>query len=130
MHIHFTLDQARRALVYVRPIVQDVQREAQKLYKLNLANSVEEKKIHAQLGTIEHLLEELVLVGCFCRNMEKGIIDFPAKKGGREIFYSWSLDENEQIFWRYVEEPYECRHSLNESVTKNNETTDPVTSLH
>jgi hypothetical protein len=129
MQKNFTLEQTRRALIFVKPVVKDIQTEAVRLRKLRTIGSYEESTMQNQLTRIESLLEELQLVGCFCRNLEKGIIDFPSKHCNDDIYYSWSPEES-TLHWRLTNEAYECRRSLEEESIESNGTIDPATSIH
>jgi hypothetical protein len=58
-----------------------------------------------------HRLDE---IGCVLRDMELGLVDFPARAGGREVFLCWRLGEPQIRFWHGTMEGYAGRKPLAE----------------
>ncbi|MFH1800944.1 MAG: DUF2203 family protein [Candidatus Omnitrophota bacterium] len=55
-----------------------------------------EDGIHALEEAIEDLakdVEAIVAMGCFLRNIEKGLVEFFGTHEGQEIYFSWQLGE-------------------------------------
>ena len=54
-------------------------------------------------------LEELDLL---VRDLEAGLIDFPALRGGQEVYLSWQVDEQEVGHWHNAETGFPTRLPL------------------
>ena len=63
--------------------------------------------VAATLG-FEHLEELDLLV----RDLEAGLIDFPALRDGREVYLCWQVDEHEVGHWHTAEAGYPSRFPL------------------
>jgi hypothetical protein len=50
-------------------------------------------------GRIDGCLEELALVGCRMRDLEQGLVEFPAELDGRSVLLSWRVGESEVAHW-------------------------------
>jgi hypothetical protein len=63
--------------------------------------------VAATLG-FEHLEDLDLLV----RDLESGLIDFPALRDGREVYLSWQVDEAEVGHWHAAETGHTGRYPL------------------
>ena len=50
-------------------------------------------------GRIDGCLEELAQVGCRMRDLERGLVEFPAELEGRPVLLSWQVGESEVAHW-------------------------------
>lgn len=46
------------------------------------------------------------------KDLERGLVDFPALIGGREVFLCWEQDENDVEFWHELDGGYSGRERL------------------
>ena len=46
------------------------------------------------------------------KDIERGLLDFPAIIGGREVFLCWEQDEDDIEFWHDLESGYAGRERL------------------
>jgi hypothetical protein len=46
------------------------------------------------------------------KDLERGLIDFPAFVGGKEVFLCWEQDEEEVEFWHDIDSGYAGREKL------------------
>jgi hypothetical protein len=46
------------------------------------------------------------------KDLERGLIDFPAFIGGKEVFLCWEQDEDEVEFWHDIDSGYAGREKL------------------
>ncbi|MDR7545770.1 MAG: DUF2203 domain-containing protein [Armatimonadota bacterium] len=53
-------------------------------------------------------------IGCVLRDLDLGLIDFPARAGEREVFLCWRLGEDTVRFWHGADEGYAGRKPLSE----------------
>lgn len=60
------------------------------------------------------VLEALAEIGCVLRDVDRGLVDFPARAGGADIFLCWALGEDRIGFWHGSTEGYAGRRPLSE----------------
>ena len=116
----FTLDQANNALVFVRPILEDIQNIWHELRKLKIEENPDEDEIHIRMEKIEHFIEELQQVGCVLKDLERGIIDFPSYFKDQPIYLCWRLGEEKIEHWHSINTNYKGRHEIDEEFILHN----------
>lgn len=52
----------------------------------------------AEVARFASLIQEVNKSGCILKDIDKGLVDFPFKKDGREVYLCWMLGE-ESIGW-------------------------------
>ncbi|HET7456360.1 MAG TPA: DUF2203 domain-containing protein [Gemmatimonadaceae bacterium] len=111
----YTVEQANRSLPLVRRIVEDVvsqyRRWQDRVRELETLNAVRtaaddipratelEAEIHALAVEIEGFRRELRDLGLEVKDYSRGLVDFPAVIGGREVFLCWRIGEPAVQFW-------------------------------
>ena len=89
--------QANRTLPLVRRIVDDVLQRGRELRQL--ASSTPDERGQARIARLQaelaHLSGELEQIGCSYKDwgFELGLVDFPARIGGRAVLLCWRSDE-------------------------------------
>ncbi len=70
---------------------------------------------------VEHLavelqegIREIESWGCVVKDLEFGLVDFPARRGRDEVYLCWRLGEPRIAFWHGVEEGFAGRKPLDE----------------
>ncbi len=64
------------------------------------------------LGKMKELLEEFHEREIFIKDLGRGLIDFPALIGGREVFLCWEKDEDDIEFWHDIDTGFAGRERL------------------
>jgi hypothetical protein len=64
------------------------------------------------LAEIKSLFQEFKSREIFVKDMERGLIDFPALIGGREVFLCWEKDDEDIEFWHDIDSGYAGREPL------------------
>ncbi len=127
----FTPKEANDALREIRPLVEEVvshRREQQRLQADRLALAA---KIAGNGGGIDSaILGELVEAeqrerveiarcvneihgrGAIVKDLDEGLVDFPAFREGEEILLCWRLGEAEVAYWHGLEEGFAGRKQL------------------
>jgi hypothetical protein len=120
---HYTRDEARELLPQVR---QWVERGAQlhaamakcegRLKGLmapgcDLGGDLVNKWIRS-IADLEAVLREFQQREIQLKDMERGLVDFPAIIGGREVFLCWEKDEEDIEFWHDLDAGYAGRERL------------------
>ena len=91
----FTRAQAEALLPKVRPLLEDLQRRVA-AYRRRASDPVARE--------IEALLREISELGAEVKDPDRGLIDFPTVRRGREIYLCWQLGDGDRIaFWHDLE---------------------------
>ena len=61
---------------------------------------------------VQRLLGALQEAGIVVRDIDRGLIDFPAIREGREVYLCWELGEDEIEYWHDLESGYRGRQPL------------------
>jgi len=64
------------------------------------------------LAAMQQLLAEFQCREIFIKDLSRGLVDFPALIGGREVFLCWESDEDTVEFWHDLETGYGGREKL------------------
>jgi hypothetical protein len=65
-----------------------------------------------ELAGIQAVLLEFQTRGIQLKDLSRGLLDFPALIGGREVFLCWEADEDTVEFWHDLETGYGGREKL------------------
>jgi hypothetical protein len=120
---HYTVDQANAALDWV----------AERLEKLRAAREqLSDEEARAALGEaapsngggapgrvvseaflqLQRTLGELQAMEVVLRDLERGLVDFPAMRDGREVYLCWEAGEPAIEFWHDLDAGYGGRQPL------------------
>lgn len=61
---------------------------------------------------VRRILETVERVGIVLRDIDRGLVDFPALIDGREVYLCWELGEDEVGYWHDLEGGYGGREPL------------------
>ncbi|MBP9901217.1 MAG: DUF2203 domain-containing protein [Verrucomicrobiota bacterium] len=64
------------------------------------------------LAEMQDLLGEFQRREIFIKDLERGLLDFPAIIGGKEVFLCWEQDETSVEFWHDLDTGYTGRERL------------------
>jgi hypothetical protein len=64
------------------------------------------------LGTLRRDVESVIERGVILRDPETGLIDFPARREGRDVFLCWRLGEERVMFWHSPDTGFGGRRPL------------------
>ncbi|MEW9032605.1 MAG: DUF2203 domain-containing protein [Planifilum fimeticola] len=133
---YFTLEEANRLIPFLRGEVEQLQAlkrefevqfsELRRLKMLHGAGNVTMERedpffeMEARLeflqiqarGIIRRIHEAEVQL----KDIDMGLVDFPAKLNGQEVFFCWRLGEDRIRHWHYVWEGYYYRKSLDDEL--------------
>jgi hypothetical protein len=70
------------------------------------------RDVAAPLVELSRALGELEAVDVVLRDIDRGLIDFPAIRDGEEIYLCWLLDEDEISYWHEPEAGFAGRQPL------------------
>jgi hypothetical protein len=61
---------------------------------------------------MRELLQEFHEREIFIKDLDRGLVDFPAVVGGKEVFLCWEKDEADVEFWHDIDSGYSGREPL------------------
>lgn len=127
----FTIEQANAALPLVRAIVNDLVHLSQEVterrqrvsFLLNNRERNENDPYWQELAAVKDSLEqdslrlreyvdELRQLGIEPKSAVDGVVDFPSKFEGRDVFLCWKLGESEVLHWHEIDSGFEERRPL------------------
>lgn len=74
--------------------------------------SAKRERWRRTIARVEELLERLQEWGIVLRDVEQGLVDFPAVVDGAEAFLCWRLGEPEVRYWHLPDEGFAGRRPL------------------
>ena len=110
----FTPQKANETLPLVKKIVSDILETGQRMRALSAkigAGADEDPAVVGLIDQLEGLFEELEAIGCSYRdwNFTMGLVDFPAKIGGKEVLLCWRSDEPELRYYHEIDSGFAGR---------------------
>ena len=110
------LPQIRRWLGQLNQLREDLQRCEKRLSGLteqgnDIGGATVNNWIRA-LADMQDLLAEFQRREIFIKDLERGLLDFPALIGDKEVFLCWESDEDAVEFWHDLETGFGGRERL------------------
>ena len=128
---HFTPEEANAALAQVRPLVERmVERRGAHRQALERQEELEARirgngggippaVLAEAAAEIERLERELAKIvdeigehGAEVKDLDEGLVDFPALRGGETVLLCWKLGEDEIRYWHTVDDGFAGRRPL------------------
>lgn len=120
---HYTREEANSLLPQVRHwladlnrLRDDVQRYEKRLSGLQeQGNDIGGETVNSwirSLAGMQEVLAEFQHRQIFIKDIQRGLIDFPAIMGGKEIFLCWEQDEDDVEHWHDLETGFSGREKL------------------
>ncbi len=120
---HYTRDEARALLPQIRQWLKRLARLQADLEKLEErlgglmapGSDLGGNLVNARVKTIADLEEvrlEFRRREILVKDIARGLVDFPAIVGGREVFLCWEQDEEDVEFWHELDAGYAGRERL------------------
>jgi hypothetical protein len=120
---HYTLEQATAALPWVRERLEWLREAQARLTEKEARDALEvaapgngggEPGQVVSEGFLElrSALRELQEMEIVLRDLERGLVDFPAMRDGREIYLCWEEGEEEIAFWHEPDTGFAGRKPL------------------
>ena len=128
---HFTPEEANAALAEVRPLVERMvshrrahvealeQQEALEgrirgngggIPPAQLADAAAD--VEREAGELARVIDEIVEYGVEVKDLDEGLIDFPALRRGETVLLCWKLGEDEILYWHGIEDGFAGRQPL------------------
>jgi hypothetical protein len=116
----FTLQEANRSLPLVSRIVRDIvnaRGQASQLQaKIEETSPTEAARLQGQLRDImshlQNYVDELQDIGIELKDYDMGLVDFPARHGGQDIYLCWKMGEEKIAYWHELETGFAGRQPV------------------
>jgi hypothetical protein len=128
---YFTADEANALLPTVRPAVERMVRHRRSLAVVTVRHAriaakiagngggvdpheIDElqREVDAEAAAVVACVEELQELGVQVKDLDEGLVDFPALRGDEEVLLCWRLGEDEVAFWHTVADGFAGRRPL------------------
>ena len=122
---HYTLEQASAVRGWVAERIDSIRSSHASLVKLGArartaisaldpqtGGSYPGKEVAAALVALSRALNELDAVDVVVRDVDRGLVDFPALRDGEEVYLCWLVDEEEIRFWHAPDAGFAGRQPL------------------
>ena len=120
---HYTREEARALLPQIRQwlarlnqLRQDLERFDKRLSGMTeQGNDIGGETVNGWIRTLadmQEILAEFQRRQIFIKDVERGLLDFPAIISGREVFLCWESDEEDVEFWHDLETGFGGRERL------------------
>jgi hypothetical protein len=107
--IFFTPKQADETLTEVRGIVERII-----AIKKDADSKTDEDAVAKTMERLEKEIQRLEDLGCVLKDMNTGLIDFPAVRLGTRVWLCWRFGEENVTFWHGLHEGFAGRKPVNE----------------
>lgn len=120
----FTVEEANTVLPEIKPLMADllekrarvmVQRQGLGDLLDNLLVDVGGPALNElvqEFEAIENLITEIQAYGCFVKDINIGLLDFPAEMDDQQVFLCWRFGEDEVAHYHGIHEGFNDRSSL------------------
>ena len=120
---HYTVEEARALLPQLREWLTELHQLRRRLKQADdrigqmIADGSDAggESVNTQvklLADFQQIIQEFSQREIQIKDVERGLIDFPALLGGREIFLCWELEDDDIEFWHELDAGYAGRERL------------------
>jgi hypothetical protein len=128
---HFTPEEANALLEQVRPVAESLvaHRRAFTVAAARRARLTQrisgnggdfdpqepselDEQLQHEAEAVARAVEELQALGVLVKDLDRGLVDFPALRDGEEVLLCWQVGEGEVAYWHGLEEGFAGRKPL------------------
>jgi hypothetical protein len=120
---HFTQEEANELLPQLTPLLTRLREAKDELTDTEAHEALSEaaptngggeqgRRVGVAFLEVRRLLETIERSGIVLRDIDRGLVDFPALSEDREIYLCWELGEDEVAYWHELEGGYGGREPL------------------
>jgi hypothetical protein len=120
---HYTVEEANAALPWVVERIERLRAARVKLTDEEVRDALSEaaplngggnpgRHVSEAFLSMRSALAELQATEIVLRDLDRGLIDFPAMRDGREVYLCWEEGEDEVAYWHDLESGYGGRQPL------------------
>lgn len=121
---YFTLDEANKALEDIRPLMDELQVIRQKILASrpeawpaieksagNGGNRAMSEMVQ-EFEKLDSLVHQIQDTGAVLKDINLGLLDFPALRGGEEVYLCWQYGEDDIAYWHEIDAGYAGRQPI------------------
>lgn len=121
---YFTLEQAQAALDIIRPLVGEILEIRQSILKrepevwpvlakaAGNGGSKVASEIAQEFGRLDQVVRAILATGALLKDINLGLVDFPAWLERREIYLCWKYGEATIGFWHEIDGSFSGRRPI------------------
>ncbi len=121
---YFTLSEANQVLITIRPLMDEVQAIRQKIVSTqpDAWSAIEKSvgnggsrvlsKMVQDFERLDALVHQILDTGVLIKDVNIGLLDFPALRNGREVYLCWQYGEDDIAFWHEVDAGFAGRQPI------------------
>lgn len=121
---YFTLSEANEALNVIRPLLEEVLAIRRKILadQPQVWDAVEKSAGNGgnkmlsgmvqDFGRFDALIHQILATGVHIKDINIGLLDFPALRKGRDVYLCWMYGEETIAFWHEVDEGFAGRQPI------------------
>ena len=124
MSRYFTLQEAKETLSAIRPWLDEIQSIRQEILArrpdvwpvveraAGNGGSPAASKLVKEFERLDTLVHQVLATGTLVKDINLGLLDFPALRDGREVYLCWKWEEDDIEFWHEVDAGYAGRQPI------------------
>jgi hypothetical protein len=121
---YFTLEQANAVVRAIRPLLAEILYIRQEILDRQpefwpvVAKAVGNggnkaaSEVADQFQRLDGLVREINATGAILKDINSGLVDFPAQDGEREIYLCWKYGEEQVLYWHDVDAGFAGRQLI------------------
>ena len=120
---HFSREEANALLPQLTALLSQLQEAKDELTDTEAHEALSEaaptngggeqgRQVGVAFLEVRRILETVEQAGIVLRDIDQGLVDFPALMDGREVYLCWELGEDEVGYWHDLEGGYGGREPL------------------
>ena len=121
---YFTLEEANIVLQAIRPLMDEVQTIHQEIIarKPEIWPAIRRSagnggnpalsKLAQSFDRLDELLHQIQATGALVKDIDTGLVDFPALRAGQEVYLCWKYGEEKIEYWHEIEAGFAGRQSI------------------
>jgi len=124
MATYFTVEQANAALEIIRPLVEQILEIRQAILArqpqvwpvlqnaLGNGGNKDASLVAEEFGRLQRLVQQVQDSGAVLKDINLGLVDFPALRDGRQVYLCWQYGEERVQYWHEVDAGYAGRQKI------------------
>ena len=124
MSQYFTLQEANSALTIIRPLMDEIQAIRREILarqpdvwpvverSAGNGGSQAASQMVREFERLDALVHQVQATGVLFKDINLGLLDFPALRDGHEVYLCWKYGEGDIAFWHEIEAGYAGRQSI------------------
>lgn len=121
---YFTLAEANNAIRVIRPLMDEIQEIRREILarqpdvwpvverSAGNGGSQVASRLVQEFERLDALVHRVQDTGALFKDINLGLLDFPALKDGREVYLCWKYGEDDIAYWHEVEAGYAGRQPI------------------